>query len=386
MSITYITGVPRSGKSYFSTYQIWKMYKNDLKKENWFLQWYHFYIKPLEPKKYYESTYTNINQFNFDFHPRVKPLDFKKLLFNLTILHDLHVNQGKEDDILIIEAKKLNLYNCLLVIDEGAHHFTKPVNGVLLWWLTYHGHLHQDIHIITQHIDQIPSDYMKNGEFFYKCYPPSKSIYKSKFSLGLYSCVKFYKNCKTQDITIPFLKEVGKLYISGKEAERKPVLKKFIPVFIVLIIFLGFSINHFLSSSFVSSDTNDTSVIDSSDSESSSFSKNNFNDNSSLSNSFDEDNKTSFSFNSKSLITIECVNDFCTYKNKKLPISLVYFIIENSLLDFSNINKVLDSYRIYTLLLSDEVKLFLDKSLLSTSKNKNKPFRPTQTPKLFQRN
>lgn len=216
MAITFITGIARSGKSYYSVHYLYQMYKNHLHKTNWFMQWWRYYVSPLEPKEYYQTTYTNINEFNFDFSERIKPLDFAELRAKLKKLHDLRVNQNKDDKEMIVESKKLGLHNCLFIIDEGAHYFTKPVDKVLIWWLTYHGHLYQDIHIITQHMDQVPSEYIKNGEFFYMAYPSSSSIFKNKINYGLYK--------------------------SGKLPNRKPILMKFVPIFLFLFIFLFFSI------------------------------------------------------------------------------------------------------------------------------------------------
>jgi len=378
MAITFITGVARSGKSYFSTYQIYNMYKNELKKVNVFTQWYRYYINPLPPKTYYDTTYTNINQFNFDFHPRIKKLDFHKLVEDLEILHQLQVFDGLTDEDLIVHAKKYGLYNCLIVVDEAAHYFTKPTDKVLIWWLTYHGHLFQDIHIISQHIDQIPSDYLKNGEFFYKVYPPSKAIFKNKFSIGLYSCIKFYKNCKVQDLTIPFVPAVGNLYVSGKQAPRKPILKKFIPIFIGLILFLWFAISNFFSTNdeaIASNHKDDVKIIKSTD-----INNDNINDRSSL-----DKKKINKDLSKYKFVEFDCIHDYCFSKQyKKVPISFILFLFENNDLIYVNKKKVNYQFVKYSALLDEPSTSLLDRSFLIVNNKKNDNSQNLQkSPSLF---
>jgi len=265
MAISFITGVARSGKSFFSVSTLYNMYKNDvMKKTNFFMQWYRYYVKPLPPKTYFDTVYTNINQFNFAFSSRIKPLIFKDFLSDLTKLHYFKITLNFSDDDLIIEAKKLGLFNCLIIFDEAAHYFTKPINDVLVWWLTYHGHLHHEVHIITQHMDQIPNEYLKNGEFFYLVYPSSKALSRKSIQIGLYSCIKFYKKCKTKHFSIPFDMNVAKMYVSGKPAKRELVMKKYIIGFVLVLLALIYAIYNFFSytSATVLSDINQSKTFD----------------------------------------------------------------------------------------------------------------------------
>ncbi|MDO8609257.1 MAG: hypothetical protein Q7R95_01795 [bacterium] len=353
------------------------MYKNDLKKENWFMQWFHYYIKPLPPKKYYETTYTNINEFKFDFHPRLKKLVFSKLIEDLTFLHDLQVNQGYEDKRLIIEAEKLNLLNCLIVVDEGSHYFTKPVSKVIVWWLTYHGHLYQDIHIISQHMDQMPDEYLKNGEFFYKVYPPSKAIFINKFSLGLYSCIKFYKNCKVQDLTIPFLPEVGFLYVSGKKAERKPVLKKFIPIFIFLILFFFWAVNNFFS-------TNDEQIDKYKQDNNISNKKTELPEQGTHKELADTGINNFKDFSDTTFFSFKCSGDMCsTDKYKKIPLSMVLFLFQNNPVIYGETKKIINQFTVYNLLLNSESVNLLDRSFSSPDTKKKNSSTDSSPVKLF---
>ena len=385
MAITFITGIAKSGKTYFSTYTMYNMYKNDLVKSNTFMQWFRYYIAPLPPKKYYETTYTNINQFNFEFSSRIKKLNFHKLRADLSLLHKYSTVDLMEDRELIIEAEKLGLYNCLIVIDEASHYFVKPVDKVLVWWLTYHAHLFQDIHIITQHMDNVPNEYLLNGEFFYLVYPPSKAIFKNKFSLGLYSCIKFYKTCKVSNLTIPFLPEVAQLYVAGKPAERKLILKKFVPIIGGLILFFFWSVHNFFS-------TNDEIIK-------SYKADNNISNDSNLSTSHNshimpknrvlkDDIETPgvTDLSDKTLVTFQCIHEICkTNKYKNIPMSFILFLYEKEEKSYADVKKITYQYTIYNLMLSEDSIKLLDRSFLSNSNRGNSDNSvPSQTPpKLF---
>ena len=153
MSITYITGIPRSGKSYYAMFLLYM---------------YFIFIEPItplsklknklfppKPKKSYDIAYTNINQFDFTKSDKIKFYDHQKTYDILAILHEEYLNK-KTDDYLIKLAKENGLYNALFVIDEAQNFFDKD-DKVLTWWITYHGHLHQDLIFITQNLELINS-------------------------------------------------------------------------------------------------------------------------------------------------------------------------------------------------------------------------------------
>ncbi len=385
MAISFITGVPRSGKSYFSTYQIWNMYKNEVPKKSKykfitdFKQYWNFYVSPQLPKKYYETTYLNINEFNFDFSPRLKKLDFDKLVKDLRLLHRMNVSQKKPDSELIIKAKELGLYNCLIIVDEAAHYFTKPVSEVLVWWFTYHGHIHQDIHIITQHVDQIPADYLKNGEFFYKAYPPSKAIFQNKFSLGLYSCINFYKTCKTQDLTIPFVPAVGELYVSGKKAPRKSILRKYIYILIGVLLFLAYAIYNMMDfqNQIIEENIQDNNITK----ESKIIVKSTNAIDPGTQEKVDDSNSTFFDdLKDLSFVKFNCIKNVCSSeKYKEIPFDFLLLILKNSSKFYLNEHSVNYNYKSYSVLLNTQTKAFLARSFTkydpeSQKKNKKPEF------------
>ena len=372
MAITFITGVARSGKSYYSTHFIYQMYKKEVLKTNILMQWLRYYFFPLPPKDYYETTFTNINELNFDFHPRLKPLVFPELIEKLTILHDLRVNQNKQDKDMIVKAKELGLHNCLFIIDEGAHYFEKPVNKVLVWWLTYHGHLFHEIHILSQHMDQIPNEYTKNGEHFYKAYAPSSAIYKNKISYGLYKNGSFFKNGKISDFSIKLIPQVYSLYVSGKLPKRKPILKKFIPIFLLLFIFLFWSVSNFFSSNDEQIQKSRQTKSSPGDTKKSLSPGELIQTKSSPVKRETELNLSEHDLSYLQLVTFNCISKICSNsKYDNVPISLLLYILENKDNPIYNYqDKVLFNFTKYYFMFSlEEVSLF-DRSFLKTSLRK----------------
>lgn len=379
MAITFITGVARSGKSYFSTHYLYQMYKNRVPKKHTFsfiTQWINLFIA--KPHKYYETVYTNINKFNFDFHPRIRPFKFDELVDKLTIVHDLHINEHKDDDYLIEKCKELEIYNCLFIIDEAAHHFTKPVNKVLVWWLTYHGHLYHDIHLITQHMKQIPDEYLKNGEYFYKAAPPKNAIWKRKISYGEYENAGFYKNGRNKGFSVPIVPEVYNLYVSGKIPERKPILKKFIFIFIFLIFMLYSAFAYFKDSTLSEEAKARLADIESNQSsqfieeievkEESNFKENKKLDYKKINQSLDED----IDLEELTFVTFKCINKVCLTKDyENIPLSFVNFLKQNNELVYEETTNKIYSYSTFSFLLDSSSIDILSRSF-SALKSKDK--------------
>ena len=234
MAITYITGIPRSGKSYYAMFLLYM---------------YFIFIEPItplsklknklfppKPKKSYDIAYTNINQFDFTKSDKIKFYDHQKTYDILAILHEEYLNK-KTDDYLIKLATENGLYNALFVIDEAQNFFDKD-DKVLTWWITYHGHLHQDLIFITQNLELINSKYTKQAEFFYKAVPPSSRIFSNKFRYVQFNSVKLYQKDKIGDFHVPMVKEIFDMYVSGAENNSKSHVKKYLGYFVALFILL----------------------------------------------------------------------------------------------------------------------------------------------------
>ena len=283
------------------------------------------------------------------------------------------------------------MFDILVVWDEIQDHLKTPVDSVVLWWFTYHRHLNHQIHLLTQDLTQIPKEYLKNGTFFYKMPSPAMALFKNRFTVSYYSCLGMTQKCRDKSFTIPFLPKVGELYTSGDRTERKPILKKFLMIFPMMIAFLFLAFWYFNvsreeatleSSGRTKQDKQEVKEVkevkeDGYINESNSI--NNTGDNS-------DDNKRNeskdFDLENQKLIKIKCLNDICKYNNKSFPIDFLLFMIEKNTFSYSNVNKISYQYTEYTFLFDQKVITFFNSSFSSTTKRKrNSP--PTQNISLF---
>ena len=263
MAITYLTGIPRSGKSYYAVYKLYRyfvgkfprrpkmvsffyrLFKKWLKKENrkQFLAslYKHFGSK----QKFYYVAYTNINQFDFSLSNQLKPFVYDAIYSHLDLLNAMYLD-GKNDDELISYAKEHNLYNCLFVIDECQNFFSKE-DKVLTWWFTYHGHLHQDIMLITQNLDLVHKAYFKIAEFFYRAIPPSNRLFSNKFRYMQFNSHSLYKTDRIGVFNVPMLQNVFKMYVSGAENNAPSVVRKYFAFALLFFLLLIFVFYYFMS-------------------------------------------------------------------------------------------------------------------------------------------
>lgn len=240
MAVTFLLGIPRSGKSYYAVYQLWKNFIF-LPKESIFSK-----IFPKKKKQDYDIAHTNI-PFDFSKSNKIKKLDLEQLRNNLTILHGMYLNKATDEE-LIEKAKEFNLFKALIVIDECHNFIGDKVDETLVWWITYHGHLYQQLFFITQDLALVNAKYKNNAEFFYNAVPPSKRLFKSKFRYTQYANSRMANNGKVGDFTIPALQEVYDLYVSGAENKSKSIVHKYLYISAFLAVFLLAMVYIFINS------------------------------------------------------------------------------------------------------------------------------------------
>jgi len=245
MAITYVVGIPRSGKSYYVVYQLWKSFVFQ-PKDSVFTKFLSKFIKPKIPR-HYNFAYTNINQFDFSKSSKFRKLDFDDLKIKLTELYNMYQDK-KSDSELIEKAKEFDIYNVLFCIDEVHNFLGDKPDPVLVWWVTYHGHLYQDMILITQDLSLVNSKYKSNAEFFYRAVPPSKRLFTSKFRYTQYGNSRMAMNGKVGDFTIPALPDVFKMYVSGAENKSKSFVVKYLFIGFILLLILFVFIYIFISS------------------------------------------------------------------------------------------------------------------------------------------
>ena len=245
--ITYLVGNPGSGKTYYAVFKIYQLFL--FKPQNSFLS---KFIKP-EKQKEYTYCYTNINEFKFDLCDKFIKFDFDKFYADMSILYALYLSKVTDAE-LNERAKELNLSGVFIVLDE-AHNFLKAKEDpVLVWWLTYHRHLYQDIYLITQDLSLISNEYKRIAEHFLKAVDSAKRLFKNKFRYILYGSYKMYQKDAMQKFHIPYLQEVFNLYHSGQDSSQKSFVRKFF--YISLFVFIALSIYFYF---FLKSLTSDVS-------------------------------------------------------------------------------------------------------------------------------
>lgn len=237
MAITYILGIPRSGKSYLAVYKIYEFFIKKHKKNK-------------EIKHNYKFCYTNINEFKFEVDNRIKKLEFDDFKSKLNELYEAYYINKFDDTILNELASKLEINYSLIVIDEAHNFLTSKEDNVLKWWLTYHGHLYQDIYLITQDLSLISTGYKSLAEFFYKAVEPAKRLFVNKFRYVQYSSYKMYQTTliKGGGFTLKALNEVFSLYHSGAKNDAKSIVVKYFIVAIIFTLLTLFSFIFFISS------------------------------------------------------------------------------------------------------------------------------------------
>jgi len=227
--IEYDLGVPGSGKTYKAVYSLYSNFGINSK---------------LKDSKFVHNdvdfAYTNINELKLDSFDEgtIKKLDWDLFYDNLTTLH-AHYKDKKTDSELIELAKNYDLFRCLIVIDE-CHNYLDRNDVVLIWWLSYHRHLHHQIYLITQNLALVYSKYKSFSEFFYLAKPSSLRLFKNTMSYSQFTNSRLSQASKGGTIKIPFVKEIFDSYHSGANQQSQNLIKKFILIAISFFIFLIF--------------------------------------------------------------------------------------------------------------------------------------------------
>jgi len=232
--ITYLLGIPGSGKSYYAVHSIYYNFSKDLKNtKNVF-------------KKDYKTCYTNVNGINYKKLNNVYNLNWDILEQQILELHGLYKKRDKLladsdydtiDDILIEKASEYNIYKTLFVIDE-CHNYFDVQKPHLVWWLTYHRHLHHDLFLITQNLALINSKYKTLAERFYKAKPASLSLISKYFYYNYFTDSRMSQASKVEVIKVLKNKDVFELYQSGDSVKTKNVLFRFLIISAMLVVLL----------------------------------------------------------------------------------------------------------------------------------------------------
>lgn len=240
MSITYITGIPGGGKTYYAVYLIYKNFIAKPRKK------YIFFGDIIKNDKYIYC-YTNINQFRFDKCERIKKYEHDIFYEQLKMLYLMFLNKCSDDE-LIAKAKEFKIFKCLYVLDESHNIYNDKFDDVLGWFLTYHRHLYIDIVFITQDMSLICTKYKAIAEFFIKAIEPAKRFSKKSFRYRNYLSYRYSEKSKDSAFNIPHLKEIFELYVSGSKSDTKSLTRKYFLISFILLLILFFSFTYFINS------------------------------------------------------------------------------------------------------------------------------------------
>ncbi|MBZ7985670.1 hypothetical protein AVANS14531_04895 [Campylobacter sp. Cr9] len=248
MSISFVTGIPGSGKTYYAVHHLYKSFiepiKNESKKEDK-KGLFSFLFGAKEETRTYDYCYTNINEFNFSICDKIKLYEHDIIYEKLKNLYSLYLNKA-DDKTLIEKAKELKIFNSLFIIDE-CHNFYDKEDEILIWFFTYHRHLYIDIYMITQDLALVETKYKTIAEFFFQALPNSKKINTRKFKYRQFLSYKMYQKDIVDNFTLPAINEVFALYISGAKNNSKSIVNRFIRFAIFLFVvtfflFKGFTV------------------------------------------------------------------------------------------------------------------------------------------------
>jgi len=228
--ITFLLGLPGSGKSYEGVNKIYHNFSNDEEAKK-------------DRKATFKNCYTNINEFKFDKVENVHELVKDDIIEIITYAHGMFKKKSTDEEILKY-LDEHNLKDTLFVIDEAHNWFDVP-NTVLIWWLSYHRHLYHEIVLITQNLSLVNSKYKAFSEFFYVARPQSLTLDKRFFYYTIYCSSRLTKNSKSGVKKVRRNKKVFELYKSGDSIEAQNVVLKFLMFVLILSFILGFGFYYY---------------------------------------------------------------------------------------------------------------------------------------------
>jgi len=322
--ISYFTGVPGSGKSYFAVNTLYNNFSVDAQKGKKF-------------KKKYEYCYTNINGLKYELLNNVYRFDFDLFYKCLERLHT-HYKAKKDDDYLQRLTKKYKLNNTLFILDE-AHNFFDTRNPVLVWWFTYHRHLYHDLMLITQNMSLIELKYKPLAEEFYKATPKSLSFNPLNFTYKMYVEARMSKSSYGGKVTVKKKKEVFNLYQSGDSVETKNLILKFIIIAVLVFGSLAGLISYFTNKVKPEQSKKDPTVK--------TISTKNTVTGTIINEEPDELDSTPY--DDKKFLKVSCSTSVCSADNLSIPPQLLRYFIDENKIEILYKDKINSNYSDYYL-------------------------------------
>ena len=213
--ITYVTGLPRSGKSYYIVDYISKHYSK------------------------FDNVFTNVNGFKFDKLPNTKKINFDDFLDYAKELHKLYKEFKKDyanyDEKLLEKLKEDGYTNCLFVIDECQEYLDRELVHIK-WLFSYHGHLGFEFILATQNLTLVHAKYKATIEGVIKSVPNSFRLSSKYLVYSHYATSRMMKDEIYATSRLLARKEIFALYKSGDIVKKRSIL--IIPI-LSLFLLLG---------------------------------------------------------------------------------------------------------------------------------------------------
>jgi len=246
--IVYVTGSIRAGKTYFVMQYIASKFLIDEDER-----------KKIPSFTKNDGIVDNKKRCitNFKLHNNIeeklentKKIKYKDLYASLVEIYEYSMEEEPTDADLTEFAEKFEVANSIIALDEVQNYFSKE-DKVLIWFLSYCGHMNVTIFLVTQDFDLIHNKYKKIcQEWFIRAIPQSTRIFKGMV-YARYKSPKLYKADEFPDrFKVPINQAVFDLYEHGTvNKNSSQTLKIFLKAlfFIVLAILAFMGVGYYWS-------------------------------------------------------------------------------------------------------------------------------------------
>lgn len=233
--IVFVTGSIRAGKTYFVMQYISGAFLKDDEQKKKIPSFIH--DDGLIDNKQRCLTNFKLRDDELDKLENVKKVKFKDLYRDIERLYEYSMKYEPTDEDLTNKAEEYEIANAIIALDEVQNYFAKD-DKVLVWFLSYCGHMNISIFLVTQSFDLIHTKY-KNicQEWFIKAIPQSLRLTKNMLyarykTARLFSSEEFPNRYK-----VPINKYIFSLYEHGTVNKNKSQVFKVYMKAVFLFIF-----------------------------------------------------------------------------------------------------------------------------------------------------
>lgn len=217
--ITFLTGAPGSGKTVLAVYRMAKDTR---------------------------EIHTNIDLYD------TSPIEFTKFIWEDFLKNIIELFSHQDDSHKYIAmAKEMGIYGISIYFDE-CHTKLDRQKKEIVWWLSIHRHLDQNIFLITQNKGIVAQKYRLFPEIFIFAHTASTRFLSSTMRYSEYSSFSMNKNDRIRKFSHKYDKKYFSYYRTGAHNKGTNTLRKkvytILAFALVPILFLYFFMTSFSSS------------------------------------------------------------------------------------------------------------------------------------------